>query len=176
MGVLAVLLLAAGYLMLIHRPVTAQLEQLAVRQEEAETQNMILEVKATLLDEMRAELKAIRADPDAVEIPGYDNLRKVMVFLNATLASTMDYDLNFRQVALPEEGRTVRRVIDMSFQCADYVTAREVVGALHASPYRCQLGDLAMAPIVDETDGVGGDLNGGGVSVTLTITFFERLS
>lgn len=178
MGILALLVLMAGYIMLIHRPVTESLTTIAIQQESADTENMILELKSQMLVDMKTELESIRTDPTAVEIPDYDNLRKVMVFLNTTLSSTVDYDLNFQQVTMPEEGKIVRRVIDMTFQCDSYGAAKAVVDALHASPYRCQLGDLAMVPMTREgnPESAADSLSSGGVSVTLTATFFERLA
>lgn len=174
MVLLAVLLLAGGYFRLIHLPVTVALSDIAARQTEADGQIIVLEVKLQKLTEMRAELERIRSDPALVSIPDYDNLQRVMVFLNMTLAAAADYDLSFQQVELPTEGQVVRRTIDMTFQCASYNTARAVIGALHASPYRCQLGGLSILPAAN-VDGAerSDDLTMGPVSVSLSVTFFE---
>lgn len=174
MVILAVLLLAAGYFWLVHQPVETALASIAQQQANADDLIMVLEIKSKRLDEMRAELETIRSDPGTVEIPTYDNLQKVMIFLNKTLAATTDYDLSFQQVVMPEAGNIIRRTIDMTFQCPSYTAARAVATQLHASPYRCQLGDLSILPAANE-NGVSrsDDLTQGAVSVSLSITFFE---
>lgn len=165
--ILSLLLIGAAYFFGVHRPVTEALEKLYIQQADAEAQITVLDVKERRMSEMEAELEAIFAMPNTAETPKYDNLQQLMLFLNAILASTSDYDLNFQPVQAPEDGRVVRRVIDMTFTSPSYTAARAVVEDLRDCTFRCQLGALTMAPAGTE------NLTEGAVQVKLQLTFFE---
>lgn len=173
--ILGLILVGATYFFAVHQPVETALQDLSLQQEEARNSIMVLEVKAQRLEEMRAELAAILAQPDPPETPKYDNLQQVMVFLNAILGSTADYSLSFQPVEPPAEGAVVRRVIQMSFTCPTYGEARGVVEALRGCVYRCQLSNLSMTPAARDREQPAG-LTEGPVQVSLTATFFESIA
>ena len=114
------------------------------------------------------ELDEILASPEGhiTEIAPYDNKQAVLTQLYAVLAQTQDYSLSFTDPAVGADG-TVRRKVSMSFRCADYASAKAVIRDLADSRWRCLVGNLSIV-------GDDGDLLGGSVSVTATITYFEH--
>lgn len=170
---LAVLLLAACYYWFVQQPIANELERIEMERSEAQAEQIVLDAKAQRLEEMRAELELLFAQPGGLaETPAYDNLQNIITQFNAILASASEYNLNFQPVEMPEEGNVVRRVINMNFTCGSYAVAQDMVQRLHDGPYRCQIGPLAIAPAA--TVGAdGASLNRGPVQVSLTITYFE---
>ncbi len=129
---LAVILLAACYYWFVQQPIATELQRIELEQGDAQTQQMALEAKAQRLEQMRAELALLYAQPGGLaETPAYDNLQNIITQFNSILAGTSAYDLNFQPVEMPEEGNVVRRVISMNFTCGSYDTARQLVQRLH---------------------------------------------
>lgn len=175
LAILGLLLVGAAYYFAVQQPVQSALDTLTYQQEDVSSEILALQAKEQRLSEMRAELEEILSQPNAAQTPHYDNLQALMVFLNALLGSTSDYSLNFRPVELPEDGTVVRRVIDMSFTCAGYEQARSAVESLRDCVYRCQLGDLRMAPVTAGQEQGGDVAASGALQVNLTVTFFESV-
>lgn len=169
---LAVVLLAACYYWFVQQPIAAALERIEVERGEAQAEQIVLDAKARRMEEMRAELERLHAQPGGLaETPAYDNLQNIITQFNAILAASSEYNLNFQPVVMPEEGNVVRRVINMNFTCGSYDAARDLVQRLHDGPYRCQIGSIAVSPAA--AGGGGASLNQGPVQVSLTITYFE---
>ena len=176
--ILALLILGATYFFAVHQPVVTGLEELAIAQQEAEDANLILQAKEQKLNQMRAELEEILAQPFAAQTQQYDNLQKIMIFLNTTLSATQEYNLSFQPLTMPEDSNVVRRVIDMNFSCSSYEQARALLETLRTCEYRCQLGNASISPSTsDQVADVNSlaNLLKGPVQVQVTVTFYEAL-
>lgn len=175
MILLAVLLLFALYFFTVDRPVRETLDRVRAESEELSTQITVLQVKNARMQAMQKELDAILAQPNAAQVPSYDNLEQVMVFLNTVLTSADDYTLSFQGLSAGEDSGILRRGMSLSFTCSSYELARNMVQQLQDCPYRCQLKELSIAPAkADSTkSGAQPPLTSGAVTVTLGVTFFE---
>ncbi|MDO4271199.1 MAG: type II secretion system protein GspM [Eubacteriales bacterium] len=159
--VLAVLLLCMAYYLLIQVPVSTQLTEAAMDKADAQTELLIAQAKSAQMQAMRDELAEMAAQgaPAAAAVPAYDNLRGVMNLLNTTLAGAGEYNVTFS--AIDASQQFVRRTVSMTFTSTDYSTAKNIVLSLLHGPYRCQASNFQL------TAGEGG------VTVGLTLTFFE---
>lgn len=169
--ILALLFLFAVYFLAVHLPVKETIEHARTESENLSTEIMVLEAKAERMSQMQAELDAILSQPNVSEIPDYDNLQRVMDFLNTVLGSAEDYSLSFQGLKQTDGNTILRREMQMSFTSASYSAAKDVLENLQNCPFRCQLGNLTVAPSASSADAV---LTAGPVQVSLTVTFFEN--
>ena len=176
--ILALLLLFAVYFLAVHRPVTEALDRIRTESETISSDLVVLEAKHQRMEQMQKELDEILAQPNVAEIPTYDNLQQVMDFLNTVLRSASEYCLSFQNLSQPEDGSILRRTTQMAFVSPSYKKAQDMVTHLQNCPYRCQLSDISIAPAT--ADGQSQDtaaaLTDGPVEVSVTVTFFEKLS
>ena len=162
--VLAVLLLALGYMKLFYAPVQQAVEDNQQRQTELQDQALIEQTRALKMQVMEKELEELKAGnavPDA-QVPDYDNVQRVMIELNAILARAQEYSLAFDDVSLDDSG-LVRRPVELTFKTADYAAAREIINDLYHCRYRCSIQD-------DATDITAAP----GAVTQLTAVFLER--
>lgn len=175
--IMAVILLCGLYFWCVQQPITTELEQIRTAQATADDQLAMTTAKAKHLHDMRAALEEIHKTSDtAQQTPTYDNLQGVISLLNSVMADAATYQLSFQPVVMPEENNVVRRVIDVTFSAPSYAQASRVVQRLHDGPYRCQIGTISFAPVLPEAAPAGytSTLSAGGVTVTLSITYFEN--
>lgn len=174
--VLALLVVAGAYFMLVFRPISENLSAIEQSKLDVEDSLTILEAKAQRLEQMRDELARVEAQGTTAEVPVYDNLRAVMLHLSGVLSSATDYDLSFQPLDTAEESGVIRRTISMSFTAPSYAQGEALVSRLHDGPYRCEIDNLAFAPVAagdDQAANRAASLSSGGVQVTLSITYFE---
>lgn len=177
--ILVLILLGGAYYWFVQVPVTDQHDKILAQQQQVEDDRALVDAKAQKLIQMKQELADMDAANDVyVETPDYDNLQSVIEMLNTIMPSTTDYTLNFQPVEKPESGNIVRRAIDMTFSCASYEQARDVIDRLHDGPYRCQISQLAIG--ANKAEGAASDavavLGGSETVVSLTITYFEKIT
>ena len=159
--ILALLLLFAVYFLAVHRPVTEALDRIRTESETISSDLVVLEAKHQRMEQMQKELDEILAQPNVAEIPTYDNLQQVMDFLNTVLRSASEYSLSFQNLSQPEDGSILRRTTQMAFVSPSYKEAQDMVAPAAADG---QSQDTAAA------------LTDGPVEVSVTVTFFEKLS
>lgn len=162
-AVLLALFLGAVWYMGFYAPLQ---EELAAIEGQTLILNEQLEAAAAQvarMEEMRAELDQILAQP-VTQIAPYDNKEAVLNQLNRILRQSEEYHLTFLEPAIGADG-LVRRSVVMDFTCADFPSAQAVIGQLTVGPWRCLVGNLALtgAP----------DVMSGPVQVSATVTFFE---
>lgn len=178
LAILALLLLFALYYLAVHRPVTEALDRIQAESETVSMDLTVLEAKQQRMVAMQKELDEILSQPNVSEIPKYDNLQRVMDFLNTVLSSASEYSLSFQGLQQPQDGGILRRAMQMTFISPSYEGAQDMVTQLQNCPYRCQLSDISIAPAA--ADGQSQDtaaaLTDGPVEVSVTVTFFEKLS
>ena len=170
--VLAVLLLALGYMKLFYSPVQQAITENQQRQAELQDQALVEQTRALKMQTMEKELEELKASnavPDA-QIPDYNNAKRVMVELNAILARAREYSLAFDDVSLDEDSGLVRRPVELTFKTADYAAAREIVNDLYHCRYRCYIQDVSVSADEDGTD----ITTSPGAVTQLTAVFLER--
>lgn len=175
--ILALLLLFALYYLAVHRPVTEALDRIQAESETVSMELTVLEAKQQRMEQMRKELDEILSQPNVSEIPKYDNLQRVMDFLNTVLSSATEYTLSFQGLQQPQDGGILRRAMQMTFISPSYDGARSMIEQLQNCPYRCQLSDFSIAPV--SAGGQSRDaasLLDGPVQVSVTVTFYENVS
>lgn len=171
--VFVIILMAAGYYWVIEQPVSERISAAASAEAGYQDEMMTETVKAKQIKDMKAVLDAgLDGQSKPVSaIPDYDNLENVMVQLDAILTPALDYSLTFSDVQ--PDGKLISRPISMTFKCDGYTAAKNIVDNLYHSIYRCTLDNITMTASAKDRDGAP-DLNKDQVSVSLTVTFYER--
>lgn len=172
--ILAVIILAAGYYFFVQSPVSEAVSTAREEKAALEDELLILEAQAAVQDKMLASLEKL-GDAPTVETPEYDNLRLLMDFLNQALSTAEDYELSFEGVSGSEDSSIIRRSVEMTFTAKSYAAAKNIITGLNNCPYRCIISDLQLLP-VEENGEEELSLTDGKVSVSLSITFFEKAS
>lgn len=165
LGVLLVVVLVGGYLLLFRIPMQDELARLEDERIACEEQLVPAMAKIAEMERMEKELKEIvMNNSNPPSLAPFDNQKPVMYELNAILQSANEYYLSFSTVNTGNgKDALVRRQISLRFTAAGYDIAKEVLGKLHDSIYRCMLDDLSISL------GEGG----GAVSVDVTLVYFE---
>ena len=182
LAILFLLLLGALYYLLVWMPTANSVMEYELQIIAVEDEITAEQARAQKLAQMRADLERVMGSGNRAEIPDYDNVQNVVRELNRVLAAAEEYNLTFNSVSF--EGQLARRVIKMSFTCADFASAYNIIDRLYACQYRCQIGDLSMSAIRPEAvrmeiGGVGAsvtrraDIAADRVSVQMDITFYE---
>ena len=166
--VLALLLLGGVYYLLVQLPVenatmelTAQQEELMVQLSQLNEQKARMDYMQEVIEEKKAEAAVNGRLP---EIPVYDNFVPMMSQLNDLLAKSGEYSLTFP--AVDDSGDVIRRPVQMNVRLGSYGQAEQLLRELEYGKYRCLISDLDLA-------GDQSGLNGGGVTLSGTVTFFE---
>lgn len=162
--ILTAILLAVGYMKLFREPLQSELFAAQERQAAASDALLVESVKLKRLETMQAELAQMNAAEQTGVLPVYDNVKNVMVQLNAILSATEEYSLQFDEVVFGEE--LISRPISMSFTASGYSAARAVLNRLYHGEYRCALSNLTVSSAQDVTRDKP-------VTVNLTLTFYE---
>ncbi|MCQ2463917.1 MAG: hypothetical protein MJ177_11065 [Clostridia bacterium] len=172
-GLLAVIVIGVVYYMCFLTPLKKEISSVSGQCGELDLQITELEAKAASMDGMQKELDEIfkRPKKEITEIAPYDNAKTVMNFLNGILARSNEYSLSSPDPVIGEDGM-VRRVVNLSFTCSKYSTAKSILKSLASWNYRCLLGNVTVSA-GDGDDGNAASVNKSGVSVSATMTFFE---
>ena len=164
---LVVLLIGVVYYMGFYTPLQEEMASISAQSIDTDTAIQSASTRVMEMNKMQEELDEILARPESeiTEIAPYDNKEAVLTQLYSILSRTQEYNLDFTDPAVQEDG-TVRRTISMSFKCADYKAAKAVIADLTDSRWRCLVSTLTIA--ADE------DMLTQPVEVTASITFFEH--
>lgn len=163
LGFLAVIALVSGYVMLFHMPMTARRDTALSETELCRVEIEAAQIRAEEKRRMERELEDLFADgAEPVAIADYDNLQPVMFELNTILSGAEDYSLSFGTVDTSQS--IVRRSISLSFTSRSYESARDILGQLCSSAYRCLLDSVSISV---------GQSAEGNVSVDGVVLYFE---
>jgi len=166
-AVIVVLVLAFCYYFFFLKPLNEDLAATKQRSLELDTEIATVSAKMVNMSAMQAELDEVYARPEKeiTEIAPYDNAKVVMNELNGILSRSENYRLTFADPVIGADG-TVRRTVNMSFQCSSYSAAKTIVENLSMSHWRCLMKNLTVS--ADEEG-----IQEGPVSCSATIVFFE---
>jgi len=164
--ILAVILLAELYFLLVHQRVEREFEEARTRTELATVSYDIEQVKAEKKQEMLKKIQAAAKDESVRPLPDYDNSTNVVAYLNGVMAAAEEYNLVFGAVDLSDYA--AMRPISMSFSCLGYSAVKNIVGQLENGPYYCEVTGMSMSA----QSGIS-DTTGEIVSVQMTAVFYE---
>jgi len=162
--ILALLLVACVYYILVEKPVSETLLDASQRQSAAESELTIASAQLEKMHQMQAALATL--DPSAqADVPDYDNAKNVVNLLNKAMTMTDEYTLTFHPVV--KDGAIARRSVQMDFRCGGYQTGKRILQTLLDSDYRCRI--TAMSVSCKQ----GQDIREEEVIVNATVTFYE---
>lgn len=168
---LVVLLVAVVYYMFFLTPLKEELASIDVEIAKVETQIESFQEDLQEMDYMQKVVDEKKAIPEdqRTEVAPYDNLVDVLAALDEYLyANSKSYKLTFPDPEVAEDG-TVRRVVEMEFECSNYEAARAMVDDLTGNKWRC----LVSETLISAADEGATDIESSTVEVKLTVTFFE---
>ena len=172
---LVVLIVGSCWYMFFYTPLQEEIMDIQSKTAQLDTEIATATAKVSKMKAMQDEVDTVLAQPadQITEIAPYDNATVVIAQLNGILAASEEYSLTFRDVAVNDDG-TVRRVINMSFKCEDYASARSIVNALSKSHWRCIVNSVTVSvPSKEIERGEVADVMAYPVEVTAQVTFFE---
>jgi len=164
--ILAVILLAELYFLLVHQRVEREFTEARSRTETATVSLEIETTKAAKKQEMQKKIQEAVQGGSARPLPDYDNATNVVAYLNSVMAAAEEYNLVFSTVE--QKNYVAVRPINMSFSCQGYSAVRDIVSRLEGGPYYCEVTGLSMS-----AEGGLGDMTGSLVSVQMTAVFYE---
>ncbi len=164
--ILALILLAEVYYLLVHQKVERDLAEARARTEIATASYEIESVKAAKKQEMLEKIQEATKDGSAQPLPDYDNGTNVVAYMNGVMESVEEYNLVFNNVDFRDY--VAVRSINMSFSCQGYSAVKNIVTQLEDGPYYCEVTGLSISAaneILDMEDEM--------VSVQMTAVFYE---
>ncbi len=164
--ILAVILLAEVYYLLVHQRVERQLAEARERTEMAMVSYEIESAKAAKKQEMLKKIEEATKDGSVQRLPDYDNATNVVAYMNGVMESVEEYNLVFNDVEF--RNYVAVRSINMSFSCQGYSSVKNIVTQLEDCPYYCEVTGLLISAadeILDMEDEM--------VSVQMTAVFYE---
>jgi len=165
MLILAVILLAELYYILIHRRVENEFMEAQTRSETATILYDVEAARAKEKQEMLEKNEKARKE-EARPLPDYDNATSVVAYLNGVMASTGEYNLVFSPVDFSDYAAL--RPVNMSFSCPGYGAVKNIVAQLENGPYYCEVTGISMS-----TEHGLSDTAEGRVAVQMTAVFYE---
>ena len=173
--VLVVLVVGSCWYMFFYTPLQNEIQSIQAQCAQLDTDIATAAAKAQKMKSMQDEVDTILSRPadQITEIAPYDNATVVIAQLNGILSASEEYNLTFRDVAVNSDG-TVRRVINMTFRCANYASARRIVASLSGSQWRCIVNSVNMSVPSNEIErDRTPNIMAYPVEVTAQVTFFE---
>ncbi len=165
LAILLVIIITSAYYLFVWRTVDDQILSIRSQNQTMETQLMIATAQVERLQAMSDEMKS---DILRSYMPSYNASKQELDFLNATLAQTDDYLINFTY--LTRDGDQINRGFSLQFTAKDYAQAKDIIGALEESEIRCLVGDYKINPAEKEKH-----LLSGKVKVVLEGSFYETM-
>lgn len=183
--ILGLVLVLVVWYMMIFTPSSAAVAEAQAAEADVQMEIDTTQLKLSKMTSMQAEIDRVFAEADGDPIPmsSYDNIRNVVNELDVILAAANAYKLDFAEIRISEDG-IVRRGVNLTFGCADYQTAKDIVVALEKSNYRCEIDSLTISQsnvdrgtatndiILNKSDR-GEGASSSSVSVSAHLTYFE---
>lgn len=159
---LGVVLILCAYYYLFYIPATEEIAALEEEYITLDEQQIVIDAKVSRMNEMKKELAAIESGEmgNVKPLPIYTNRTNVLTSLSNVMQKTITYDIDFYEEEVEEN--TIRRSLDLTYECSNYETAKSVLTSLFDGEYRCIFKDLNMN-------------NEDRYCVSVEITFFEYM-
>lgn len=180
---LTVMVIAIGYFKLILEPINNNIENYQTMAANEQDQVLINQTLIQQKKQMEKELEALFENGDPTPIPVYDNSVPLLRELHQILDATPDYSLNFSGTSAMDVSYLIRRPVSMTFRTQTYAQARQILNKLHNSDNVNAISDLSIQNSargeLNEIifwDQMDVDSDEYPISVSLTITYYERLA
>ena len=165
LAILFVIIIVAAYYLFVYRTVDDQITALQTQSQALESQ---LAISTAQVERLQAMSEQMGNDTLRSYMPSYNSSKKELDFLNATLAGTDDYLINFTY--LTRDGDQINRGFGLQFNAKNYAQAESIIKALEESEIRCLIGDYMIKPVDKEKH-----LLSGKVQVSLNGSFYETM-
>ncbi len=144
LAVLVLLIIGSAYYMLFYTPTQEKIAEYEAELIEIDDRILVAEAQLLHMKNMQRELDELLKDgaKEVKEAPLYDNSKKLMESLNLILKSAIEYNISF--VEADVENHIVRRDVSLSYQCAGYKQAKEILQNIHDSRYPCIIQDVSF--------------------------------
>jgi len=162
---LGILVIAAVYYFAVHKPLTAQLNEIQTQQTQVDARLTAASEKVSQMKTMQKALDTVTSSGTAKALPPYNNLNAVLLELNTILEPTGNYNIRFEDEVFLSDGYTVSRSFTLNFQASSYAAAKSVLQQLKNSSYCYLLEDMN----VNNRGGTSGQA----CTVTVNLTCFE---
>ncbi len=176
--VFAVFLLAIIWYHFVFVASTNQKTELDSQIATVQTQQQIARKKIANMKSMQKTIDQCKAEGVKPKIiPEYDNIRLLTAELNSVLAATESYTISFPELNKGES--YLERSVDIVYGCSSYEAAEEIVNTLANGSYPCSIGAVSIVDTSARTDGSSstrGLVAGSNVSVSLSVTYYEKLA
>lgn len=166
-GMLAFLIILIVYYLGVQLPISKIRPGLDAELSEVEMQLEENNQKLTMLPIMTAKVKEFEA-ADAPKTQDYDNANSIILDLNGIFGGAENYSIKFGDKV--QEGKIVRKTIELTFSANNYASAVKKIKALESSKNAYLLQDTT---IVDNTRSGGFDAAKEAVTVSVKMTAFE---
>lgn len=176
LGFALILVLLAWY-QFVYAGTTNRLTELQGEISTVQTETTLATSKVSEMNRMQQvidERKAAGAVPRTV--PDYDNIRPLMVELNTVLSVANSYELSFSELAMGTN--YVERGVDIVYGCNSYDAAEAIIKSLANGTYPCSIGAVTIndsSARSGNNSSTRGLVSGSSVSVSLAVTFYEKL-
>ncbi len=163
----AIALIIGFYFLVIHYPVKTRLAEIEAEKLTVEDERMVADIKLASYNKMKNELDEIFAMPaeEITYMPQYDNAATLMGILDGIIPRS-EYSIS---QSVSQEGNIAARTVNFNFVADDYMQAKQILGKLQSTGYRCLMQNLTIAP-------GDGSVTGRNVKVSGNIVFYELVN
>ncbi len=163
----AIALVIGFYFLVIHYPVKTRLAEIEAEKLTVEDERMVADIKLASYNKMKNELDEIFAMPaeEITYMPQYDNAATLMSILDGIIPRS-EYSIS---QSVSQEGNIAARTVNFNFVADDYMQAKQILGKLQSTGYRCLMQNLTIAP-------GDGSVTGKNVKVSGNIVFYELVN
>ncbi len=165
--VAAIALLIGFYFLVIHYPVKTRLAEIDAEKIAVEDERVIADATLVSYNRMKKELDEIFAMPaeELTYMPEYDNVTNLMSILNGIIPPS-GYSIS---QSVSQDGSIAARTVNFNFSADDYMQAKQILGKLQSTGYRCLLQNLTISPS-------DGNVTGRDVKISGNIVFYELVN
>ncbi|MBQ9041567.1 MAG: hypothetical protein IJ111_02000 [Eggerthellaceae bacterium] len=178
LAILAVVVLAIAWFILIFQNTTQQIDRLESEISTVESTIEIDTARVSQLAMMKQVIEERKAEgAQMTEVPTFDNMQPLMAELNGIMGVTDTYTLTFDELDRETSSEYVYRGVRIDFGCGSYGTAESVVAALANGTFPCVIDSVAITDSsarVGSSSRVGTSSSGSTVSAYIHVTFFEK--
>ena len=166
-GIFAVIVLALLWYVFVFQNVQDQVRKIDAEIATAQDTLTIDTAKVAQKKKMEdAIARYVASGARITEVPKYDNIQNVMEQLNAVLAGTTNYSMNFDQVT-PSENNSIERGITLTFGCGSYTDAVNILTSLARGQYPCRVTNCSISNNATNTSRTG-NIGAGAANYSVT--------
>ena len=176
LAVLIVLVVGVCWYKLVYEPVNTSISQYNSDRDTEQTELLTFLPKVEQKRKMQAEVDVLKAQPDAVKIPSFDNTKEIMKALNKVLSAADTYSLSFSDPV--KDGYIYSHKVDIKYSADNYRQARRIIDRLAKEAFVNQISDITINNDISNkhminANGEDVNISESETNVSLVITFFE---